>query len=87
MDLIDTVALKNLKSIAVKGPIHNVYVTPDGKWAVAGSIPESTISVIDTSTNEMAWNLPLGAGIRPMVFTQNADGSTKDIIVQLSGYH
>lgn len=87
VDLIDPVALKNLKSIAVKGPIHNVYVTPDGKYAVAGSIPESTISVIDTATNEMTWSLPLGAGIRPMVFTQNPDGSTKDIIVQLSGYH
>ena len=28
--MIDTVALTNVKSIPVRGAIHNVYVTPDG---------------------------------------------------------
>src|SRR5262249_26187127 len=87
VDVIDAASLTNVKSIAVNGPIHNVYVTPDGKYAVAGSIPASTISVIDTSTRELAWTLKLSAGIRPMVFTTNADGSTKNIIVQLTGFH
>jgi YVTN family beta-propeller protein len=87
VDLIDTASLTNVKSIAVKGAIHNVYVTPDGKYAVAGSIPETTINVIDTSTNTLAWTLKMSAGIRPMVFTVNPDGSTKEIIVQLSNYH
>jgi len=87
VDVIDTASLTNVKSIPVKGAIHNVYVTPDGKYAVAGSIPESTINVIDTSTNTLAWTLKLSAGIRPMVFTRNPDGSTKDIIVQLSNFH
>src|SRR5262249_31721928 len=31
VDVIDTASLANVKSISVKGPIHNVYVTPDGK--------------------------------------------------------
>ena len=53
VDVIDTAAMVKVKSIAVKGGIHNVYVTPDGKWAVAGSIPSSTISVIDTATNTL----------------------------------
>jgi YVTN family beta-propeller protein len=74
-------------SIPVKGAIHNVYVTPDGKYAVAGSIPSSTINVIDTASNTVAWMLTLSAGIRPMAFTRNADGSTKEIIVQLSDFH
>src|SRR5262249_57268027 len=87
VDVIDTASLTNVKSIAVKGGIHNVYVTPDGKYAVAGSIPASTINVIDTATNTLAWTLTLSAGIRPMVFTTNPDGSTKEIIVQLSNYH
>jgi len=87
VDVIDTASLTNVKSIAVKGGIHNVYVTPDGKYAVAGSIPASTINVIDTSTNTLAWTLTLSAGIRPMAFTRNPDGSTKEIIVQLSGFH
>ena len=80
-------SLTNVKSVPVKGRVHNVYVTPDGKYAVAGSIPARTISVVDTSTDAVAWTLTLSAGIRPMAFTRNPDGSTKDIIVQLSNFH
>ena len=87
VDVIDTATLTRVKSVAVKGGIHNVYVTPDGKFAVAGSIPEKTISVVDTATNELAWTLTLSAGIRPMTFETNPDGSTKRIFVQLSDYH
>jgi YVTN family beta-propeller protein len=87
VDVIDTASLTKVKSIPVKGAIHNVYVTPDGKYAVAGSIPARTINVIDTATNTPAWTLEMSAGIRPMAFTRNPDGSTKEIIVQLSEFH
>lgn len=87
VDVIDTATLKNVKSIPVKGEIHNVYVTPDGKYVVAGSIAASTISVIDERTKTLAWTLTLSAGIRPMAFTRNPDGSTKEIIVQLTDFH
>ena len=87
VDVIETGSLTKVKSIPVKGAIHNVYVTPDGKYAVAGSIPSSTINVIDTGSNTVAWTLTMSAGIRPMAFTRNADGSTKEIIVQLSEFH
>ena len=87
VDVIDTTSLTRVKSIPVTGAVHNVYVTPDGKYAVSGSIPASTISVIDTASNTVAWSLKMDAGIRPMAFTRNADGSTKDIIVQLSDFH
>ena len=55
VDVIDTGSLTKVKSIPVKGAIHNVYVTPDGKYAVAGSIPTSTINVIDTASNSTRW--------------------------------
>jgi YVTN family beta-propeller protein len=87
VDVIDTVTLTNVKTIPTKGAIHNVYVTPDGKYAVAGSISGKSINVIDTATNTTAWTMPMDAGIRPMAFTRNPDGSTKDLIVQLSDYH
>jgi YVTN family beta-propeller protein len=87
VDVIDTASMKNVKSVPVKGEIHNVYVTPDGKHVVAGSIAASTISVIDRATETLVWTLEMSAGIRPMAFTTNRDGSTKDIIVQLSNYH
>jgi YVTN family beta-propeller protein len=87
VDVIDTVGLTNIKSISVDGAIHNVYVTPDGKYAVAGSIPTKVISVIDTGTNTLAWSVKLSGGIRPMAFTKNPDGSTKEIVAQLSDFH
>ena len=49
LDVIDTATLKNVKSVPVKGEIHNVYVTPDGRFAVAGSIAQKTISIVDTA--------------------------------------
>jgi YVTN family beta-propeller protein len=87
VDVIDTVSLTNIKTIPVEGAVHNVYVTPDGKFAVSGSVARSVISVIDTATNTVAWSVKLSSGIRPMAFTKNADGSTKDIIAQLSDFH
>ena len=87
VDVIDTASLTNVKSVPVKGEVHNVYVTPDGKHVVAGSIAGKTISVIDSATQTLAWTLTLSAGIRPMAFTRNSDGSTKEIIVQLSDFH
>ena len=87
LDVIDTVALKNVKTVPTKGGIHNVYVTPDSRWAVAGSIPARTISIVDTATDTLARTIPMSAGIRPMAFITNPDGSTKTIVVQLSDFH
>ncbi|MFN7919109.1 MAG: cytochrome D1 domain-containing protein [Bryobacteraceae bacterium] len=87
VDVIETATMTNIKTVPVKGEIHNVYMTPDQKYVVAGSIAASTISVIDAAKKELDWTLTMSAGIRPMAFTKNADGSTKEIIVQLSDFH
>ncbi|MBL4572418.1 MAG: YncE family protein [Gammaproteobacteria bacterium] len=87
VDIIDVASMKNIKTVSTKGAIHNVYVTPDSRYAVAGSVHTSFISVIDTRTDELVWDLEMSSGIRPMTFDTNADGSTKNIFVQLSGFH
>lgn len=87
LDVIDTTTLANVKTVPVKGAIHNVYVTPDGRFAVAGSIPERTISIVDTATDTLSRTIPLSAGIRPMAFDTRPDGSTNRIYVQLSDFH
>jgi YVTN family beta-propeller protein len=87
VDVIDAVALTNVKSVKVDGSVHNVYVTPDGMFAVSGSVATGVISVIDTRTDTLAWSVKLDSGIRPMIFDTNADGSTRNIYVQLSNYH
>lgn len=87
VDVIDTASLTRLKTIPTSGEIHNVYLTPDGKYVVAGSIAAGTIDAIDPASNTIAWTKKLSAGVRPMAFTRSADGSTKEIIVQLSDFH
>ena len=87
VDVIDTGTLTRVKSIRTEGGIHNVYVTPDGKFVVAGSIPGRKISVIDQKTEEILWTVPTREGVRPMAFDTNPDGSTKRIFVQLSGFN
>jgi YVTN family beta-propeller protein len=76
-----------VKSIPVKGAVHNTYVTPDGKYVVAGSIAGKNITVIDAQTEQPAWVLDFDLGIRPLMFETNADGSTKRIFAQLSGFN
>jgi YVTN family beta-propeller protein len=87
IDVIDTASLTRVKSIRTEGGIHNTYVTPDGRFVVAGSIPGKRITVIDQRTEEVVWTLPTEDGVRPMAFETNADGSTKRIFVQLSNFN
>jgi YVTN family beta-propeller protein len=87
VDIIDTASLTKAKTIPVKGPIHNLYVSPEGSQLFAGSIEAKTISVVDLSREALSWTLTLDAGIRPMALIKNGEGSTEQIIVQLSDFH
>jgi YVTN family beta-propeller protein len=84
VDVIDTKTLTLKKTIPVHGRLHNIYVTPDGKYAVMGSIPKKLITVVDLATEEIAWEVQLDLGVRPMTIEANDDGSTKRIFAQLS---
>jgi len=87
LDVIDTISLSRVKSIPVKGGLHNVYVTPDGKYAVAGSIRGKILTVIDLSTDQIAWEHKFDRGVRPMTMEAAPDGATRRIFVQLSEWN
>jgi YVTN family beta-propeller protein len=87
VDVIDTATLTNIKSIPVQGAIHNVFTTPDSRYAVSGSAANGVITAIDTRTDTVAWSWKETSGVRPMIFTTNPDGSTKNMIFQLSNFH
>src|SRR5262245_37450739 len=87
VDIIDTKTLTLKKTVPVHGRLHNIYVTPDGKYAVMGSIPKKLITVIDLATEEIAWELKLDLGVRPMTIEANDDGSTRRIFAQLSDFN
>jgi YVTN family beta-propeller protein len=90
VDVIDTVSLANVKTIAIRGGIHDLNVTPDGKYVIAGSSrgakpPANMMNVIDVRTNDFAWKLLMTPAPSPMAISSNPDGSTKWIFSQLGG--
>jgi YVTN family beta-propeller protein len=87
VDVVDTIGLVRAKSIPIKGAGHNAYVTPDGRYVVAGSVAGKSFTVIDAQTEEPVWDLVFDLGVRPIAFEQNADGSTKRAFVQLTDYN
>jgi YVTN family beta-propeller protein len=84
LDIIDPVKLERKVSILTKGRLHNTYVTPDSRYAIMGSTRTSMFTVIDLQKEEVAWELNLGKGVRPMTMEANPDGSTKRVFIQLS---
>jgi YVTN family beta-propeller protein len=90
VDVIDTASLQNVKTIPIKGGIHDLNVTPDGKYVIAGSVraakpPANAMFVIDTRTNEVAWTLAMNRGPSPMAVSKKPDGSTDKIYAQNGG--
>src|SRR5262249_62395480 len=84
VDVIDAKTLTRGRSILVNGRLHNIYVTPDGKYLVTGSIPNKLMTVIDLAQEMPVWELSFDLGVRPMTIEANPDGSTRRIFVQLS---
>src|SRR3954466_3086912 len=84
LDVIDTRALKVAKSNPVNGRLHNVYVTPDNKYVVTGSIRSKILTAIDLATETIAWELKLDEGLRPMALEAGPDGAVRRIFAQLS---
>jgi YVTN family beta-propeller protein len=87
VDVIDTVALANVKTIPIRGGVHDLNVTPDGKHVIAGSSrgarpPANLMNVIDTQTKEISWKLVVSPAPSPMAISSNPDGSTKWIFAQ-----
>ena len=90
IDVIDTASLENVKTIPIRGGIHDLNVTPDGKYVIAGSSrgarpPANMMNVIDTRTNDFAWKMLMNPAPSPMAISSNPDGSTKWIFAQLGG--
>ena len=87
LDIVDTASQEVIKHIQTGASGHNPYITPDGKYVLAGSIQGKNISVIDTKTQEVAWTMPMDLGVRPMAMSVNPDGSTKWVFVQMTGFN
>ena len=85
LDIVDAATLTLKQTISANGGrLHNVYVTPDNKYVVGGSIPSRMFYVFDLDKEQLAWAMPMDLGVRCMAIETNPDGSTKRVFVQLS---
>jgi YVTN family beta-propeller protein len=92
VDVIDTTKLENIKTIALKGGVHDLNVTPDGKYVLAGASrgakpAANAMYVIDTKTNDLVRTVSVSPSPSPMAITKNADGSTDKVYAQLGGFN
>jgi len=88
VDVVDTASMKRIKTIPIKGGyVHYAYLTPDGKYIAATSIPGNLITIIDVKTMEPLWDIHTKTGPRPVAFSIGADGITDRAFVQETGLH
>jgi YVTN family beta-propeller protein len=90
VDVIDTTSLTNVKTIALKGGVHDLNVTPDGKYVLAGASrgarpAANAMYVIDTKTNELTRTVSMSPSPSPMAVTKKPDGSTDKVYAQNGG--
>ena len=99
IDIIDVASLEKIKTIPIPGGIHDLYLTPDGKYVVAGanrneipackcgiSEPGNVGYVIDAKNNEIAWTWSMKPASSPMAISKKPDGSTDKIYAQGEGH-
>jgi YVTN family beta-propeller protein len=87
VDVIDTASLENVKTIRLAGGIHDLNVTPDGKYVLAGGSrgakpAANSMFVIDTRTNEVTRTVSMSPSPSPMAVTKHPDGSTDKVYAQ-----
>jgi YVTN family beta-propeller protein len=87
VDVIDTVNEEHIRFIPIMRGVHNTFITPDSKYVVAGSTGGNTATVIDTELERPVWAIYFEGGVRPLTFDTNADGSTKNMYVQVTNLH
>jgi YVTN family beta-propeller protein len=90
VDIIDTTSLTNVKTIGLKGGVHDLNVTPDGKYVLAGASrgarpAANAMYVIDTKTNELIRTVSMSPSPSPMAVTKKPDGSTDKVYAQNGG--
>jgi YVTN family beta-propeller protein len=86
LDVVDTTSLQKVKSVPMKDGLHNVVVTPDGKYAVASSPPGHSLIVVDLRTEKTVWEVTFDKETRALAMESGPDGSTSRIFVQFGHY-
>ena len=87
LDVYDTTTLERVKIIPTKSGLHDLDLTPDGKYVVAGSPEGHFLIVVDVQTEQQVWDLKFDGEVLTMAVEAGPDGSTRRIFVDRSNFH
>ena len=92
VDVFNLDTHEKITSVEVATGIHNVYVSPDGNWVLAGlnARDEGSIQVIDATLDRVVDEISLEENgeiyrVRPMAFLAGDDGSTDKLFAEGTG--
>ena len=71
----------------MKSGLHDLELTPDGKYVVVGSPEGHFITVVDVQTEQPVWDLNFDGEVLTMAVEAGPDGSTRRIFVDRGGFH
>jgi YVTN family beta-propeller protein len=86
VQVIDTARLKVVKTIKVKGGIHDPWMSPDGKELLVMSPEGRFMDLFDTTDDHLIWSCCHKAEIGTMNMEAAPDGSTWRIFFSYAGY-
>lgn len=86
IQVIDTTTLRVTKTIEVKGGLHDLWMSPDGKLLLAMSPPGLFMDLFDTEDDHLIWTCCREAEIGTMNIEAGPDGTTGRIFFSYSGF-
>jgi YVTN family beta-propeller protein len=87
IQVMDTKTLKIVKTIEMKGGIHDLWMSPDGKLLLAMSPEGRFMDLFDTRDDRKIWTCCHEAEIGTMNMEAGPDGSTSRIFFSYGGYN
>lgn len=87
LEIFDTTTLEKIKTIPMKSGMHDLEMTPDGKYLIAGSQEGGFLTVVDVQAEEPAWDLTFDTGVLTMAIESGPDGSARRLFVNRNGFH
>jgi len=87
IQVVDTSALKVVKTIETKGGIHDTWMSADGKLLLGMSPSAKFMNVYDTRTDKLLYTCCTDAEIGTMLMEGAPDGSTRQFFISYAGFH
>lgn len=87
LDIVDATSLEKIKTIQIKGGLHDIVATDDSKYAIATSSAGHTLEIFDLQKKEIVWELPLTGAGGPLTIESGPDGSARRVFISFEGFH